>query len=121
MSQSITPNYEYIAAHISDYIQNENLFNVFEMEDLRTIMKLSKLTATQFKTLLKQSSSTINARELYICTRKANVSVQNAEEAVSIMKSVKKYMKFNIFDGVIDVLNQKGQETQHSAITIQKP
>ncbi|EAX84802.1 ankyrin repeat protein, putative [Trichomonas vaginalis G3] len=99
-------NFEYIAAHISDYINNENFFDTFDMRDIKIIMKNSHLTADQYVTLLKQSSSTLNSKELYICTRKANVRVQNLEEIVSILNSVKRYMKFNIFDGITDFLKQ---------------
>ncbi|EAY01499.1 hypothetical protein TVAG_107580 [Trichomonas vaginalis G3] len=100
-------DFEYIAAHISDYIKNENFFDTFEIGDIKTIMKYSQLTADQYVTLLKQSSSTIDAKALYVCTRKTNVTIQNVEEIVSILNSLKKYMKFNIFDGIIDVLNQR--------------
>ena len=67
-------NFEYIAAHISDYIQSKSLFHIFNVEDIESIMNYSKLTADQYITLLKQSSSRISAKELYICTRKASVS-----------------------------------------------
>ena len=70
-------NYEYIVAHISDYIQNENFFDTFNKEDIKQIMKYSTLTANQYVTLLKQSSTTIKAKELYVCTRNANVTIQN--------------------------------------------
>ena len=100
-------NYEYIAAHISDYIKSENFFDTFDIEDIKQIMKYSNLTSNQYITLLKQSSSAIKAKELYMCTRNANVTIQNMEEIVSTLKSVKKYMKFNIFDGIIDILDQK--------------
>ncbi|EAX95947.1 death associated protein kinase, putative [Trichomonas vaginalis G3] len=107
-------DFEYIAAHISDYINNENLFNTFDIEAIKTIMKYSRLTADQYVTLLKQSSSTLKAKELYICTRKANARIQNLEEVVSILNSVKRYMKFNIFDGIIDFLKQNVQVINNS-------
>ena len=88
-------NYEYIAAHISDYIENENFFDTIEIKDIEKIMKHSHLTVDQFNTLLKQSSSTISSRKLYTCTRKAYVTIQNNEDILSILKSVKKCMKFN--------------------------
>ncbi|EAY22946.1 hypothetical protein TVAG_076930 [Trichomonas vaginalis G3] len=113
-------NFEYIAAHISDYIQNENFFDTFDIEDIKTIMKYLRLTADQFITLLKQSSSTINARNLYFCTQKANVTIQNFEDVVSILKSVKKYMKFNIFDGIINVFIQKDKEMNDCTEEIKK-
>ncbi|EAX95042.1 hypothetical protein TVAG_034710 [Trichomonas vaginalis G3] len=97
-------NFEYIAAHISDYINNENFFYIFDIEDIKTIMKYSHLTADQYVTLLKQSHSTINSRKLYTSTRNANITIKNIEEVVSILKSVKNYMKFSIFNGIIDFL-----------------
>ncbi|EAX89079.1 hypothetical protein TVAG_261240 [Trichomonas vaginalis G3] len=113
-------NFEYIAAHISDYIQNENFFDTFEIGDIKTIMKYSRLTVDEYVSLLKQSSSTTNATKLYICTRKANVTIQNLEEVVSILKFVKKYMKFNIFDGIIDIINQNDKDLRDSTEEINK-
>ncbi|EAY03792.1 hypothetical protein TVAG_454310 [Trichomonas vaginalis G3] len=78
-------------------------------------MKYSKLTPKQFNSLLKQSSSTINASKLYVCTRNANVTVQSINDVVSVLKSVKTYMKFKIFDGVIDFLLQNDKETRDHA------
>ncbi|EAY22046.1 ankyrin repeat protein, putative [Trichomonas vaginalis G3] len=120
MSQGITLNFEYIGAHIDEYIRNENLFDTFDHEDIKTIMKYSKLTTTQFISLLKQSSPTINANKLYKCTRNANVIIQNIDEVFSVLKSVKKYMKFNIFDGIIDFLEVNGNEVRKSAEGITK-
>ena len=83
-------------------------------------MKYSRLTVDQYITLLKQSSSTIHSNELYICTRKAHVTIQNHEDVITILTSVKKYMKFNIFDGIFDVLNQKDKESRESTEVIKK-
>ena len=73
-------------------------------------MKYTHLTTDQYNALLKQSHSTIDSIKLYTCTRKANVTIQNFEEAISILKSVKEYMKFKIFDGIIDILDQNDNE-----------
>ncbi|KAI5513950.1 spectrin binding, partial [Trichomonas vaginalis G3] len=107
-------NHEYIAAHLSDYIQNENFFDTFDIIEIKRIMKYSRLTADEYVTLLKQSSSTLNAKELYISTRKANVTIQNIEEVVSILNFVKKYMKFHIFDGIIDFINENDKHMRDS-------
>ena len=103
-------NFEIIAAHVSDYIKNENFFDTFEIEDIKRIMKYSHLTADQYVTLLKQSHSTISAKKLYLCTRDAKVTIQNLDEVVLILRAVKKYMKFKTFDSIIDALNQKEKE-----------
>lgn len=102
----MTLDFEQIGAHISDYIKKGNFFDSYDIGDIKTIMKYSHLTANEYCDLLKQSHSTINARKLYMSTRKASVTVQNLEEVVSVLNSVKKYMKFHIFDGIIDFLNQ---------------
>ncbi|EAY18542.1 hypothetical protein TVAG_462270 [Trichomonas vaginalis G3] len=107
-------NFEYIAAHISDYINNENFFDTFEIEDIKTIMKYSHLTADQYVSLLKQSHSTISAKKLSLCTRVAKVTIKNFEEIVSILKSVKRYMKFSICDGIIDFLKQNEKVINYS-------
>ncbi|EAY18172.1 hypothetical protein TVAG_122380 [Trichomonas vaginalis G3] len=103
-------NFEDIAAHVSDYIKNENFFDTFKIEDIKRIMKYSHLTTDQYVTLLKQSHSTISAKKLYLCTRDAKVTIQNLDEVVLILRAVKKYMKFKTFDSIIDALNQKEKE-----------
>ena len=102
MSQGFIFNYEYIAAHIKDYIDADKLFSTFETNDIKKIMKFTTLTTNDFITVIKQSRSSIKANELYICTRNANISVQNFEDIVSILKSLQKYMKLRILDGVIN-------------------
>ena len=77
MSGGIELNYEYAGAHIKDYIENNSLFDTFEVNDIKTIMKYAKLTSDDFNTLLNQSRSHAKARELFICTRKANISINN--------------------------------------------
>ncbi|KAI5518967.1 protein ubiquitination, partial [Trichomonas vaginalis G3] len=93
----------------------------FDLEDIKKIMRYSKLTTTQFVSLLKQSSPTISANKLYRCTRNAKVTIQNIDEVFSILKSVKKYMKFNIFDGIIDFLEVNNNETRNPTEEITKP
>ncbi|EAY15712.1 ankyrin repeat protein, putative [Trichomonas vaginalis G3] len=121
MDQSLDLNFEYIAAHISDYIQNENFFDTFDISDIKTIMKYSCFTFDEYITLLKQSSPTLTAKELYISTRKASVTIQNFEEVISILKSIKKYMKFNTFDGIIDFINENQKHLLDSTEETKKP
>ena len=49
MSRGIVPNFEYIGSHIKEYIQNNNLFDIFDIEDIKTIMKHSQFTASDFE------------------------------------------------------------------------
>ncbi|EAY00951.1 hypothetical protein TVAG_493240 [Trichomonas vaginalis G3] len=118
MSQLIQ-NFEYIAAHIKDYIDENKLFSTFEIQDIKKIMKFTTLTTNDFITLMIQSQSEINANELYTSTRKANVSIQNYEEVVSILKSLNKYMKLGILGGVVDFLIQFQKDISDSDIKIQ--
>ncbi|EAY13708.1 hypothetical protein TVAG_371820 [Trichomonas vaginalis G3] len=82
-------------------------------------MKFTTLTTNDFITVIKQSRSSIKANELYICTRNANISVQNFEDIVSILKSLQKYMKLRILDGVINFLLQTHKEISASSEIIQ--
>ncbi|EAY20730.1 hypothetical protein TVAG_391140 [Trichomonas vaginalis G3] len=121
MSQCITPNFEYIGSHINDYIQNDNFFDIFDLECSNTIMKHAKLTTTQFISLLKQSTSTLKASKLYRYIRNANVTIQSIDEVFSVLKSVKTYMKMKIFDGIIDFLKLNGTEMRNSSEEIEEP
>ena len=120
MDQDIIQNYEYIAAHISDYIKEGNFFDVFEVEDIKKILKNSNLTTNDFITLLKQSHHAIKTNKLYTCARNANVSIQSFEDVILTLKSIKKYMKLGILNSIIDFLNQKSKEMFDSTEKIQK-
>ncbi|EAY19481.1 hypothetical protein TVAG_136120 [Trichomonas vaginalis G3] len=120
MSEEIVQDFEYIAAHLDDYINDDKLFSVFETEDIIKILKLSHLTANDFINLLKQSPYTIKTNDLYKCTRKTNVSIQNFEEVVSLLKCIKRYLKLGILDGVIDILKRIQHEMSDSAEQIQQ-
>ena len=110
MSSGITQNFEYIAAHIEDYLEDGKLFHVFEPEDIKTILKLANLTSNNFIRLLEQSSTTFEASKLYEYTHDASVSINNFQDAISTLKSVRKYMDLRIFDGLIYFLDQKEKE-----------
>ena len=73
MSDKLIPDYEYMAANINDYIQEGNLFEIFELKDLKQILKLANLTSEDFITLLKQSKSTLDENKLYECARNTKV------------------------------------------------
>ncbi|EAY22147.1 hypothetical protein TVAG_093210 [Trichomonas vaginalis G3] len=120
MSKDIIQNYEDIASRISDYIKEGNFFYIFEIEDIKKIMKNSNFTANDFVTLIEQSHHTIKANELYICTRNTNIHIQSFEDVISTLKSVKKYMKLGILNGIIDFLDQKAKEMSDSTEKIQK-
>ncbi|EAY10449.1 hypothetical protein TVAG_271400 [Trichomonas vaginalis G3] len=120
MSHKLIQNYEYIAAHIKDYIQEEKLFDVFELEGLKKILSLANFTSEDFITLLKQSESTLDENELYECARNTKVSIRNYQEVISTLKSVRKYMKLTILDGIIGFLDETDKIISESTVKIQK-
>ncbi|EAY04285.1 hypothetical protein TVAG_390550 [Trichomonas vaginalis G3] len=120
MSQGLIHNFKYIAEHIKEYIEENKLFSTFEVDDLKEIMKNATLTTNDCISLMTQSQHTIKANKLYICARNANVSIHNYEEVVSVLKSIKKYMKLRILDGVVDFLIQTQKENSDSAAEIQQ-
>ncbi|EAX97142.1 hypothetical protein TVAG_469160 [Trichomonas vaginalis G3] len=120
MSDSLTINYEYTADHINDYVQAETFFHLFDVEDIPKILKNLKFSANDFVTLIMQSHNTITSSELYICTRKANVSVKNLDEVISTLKSVKTYMKLGVLNGIVDFLDNTEKEISDTTEKIQK-
>ncbi|EAX86840.1 ankyrin repeat protein, putative [Trichomonas vaginalis G3] len=112
MSEDITQKIENAAAHISDYIKEGNFFNTFGIEDIEKIMKISNLTANEFATLVRQSHDVIKSNELYVCARNANISIQNFEDVISILNSIKEHMNFGILNGIVDFLNRNANEVE---------
>lgn len=120
MSNAISLDFEYIAAHISDHIKEGNFFDLFEVEDIKKIMKTSKITSDDFVSLLKQSQPTINANELYNCTRKAIVYVKNLQDVILVLQTVKTYMKIEIFNEMIDFLYNTEKEISENSEQIKE-
>ncbi|EAY18875.1 hypothetical protein TVAG_295270 [Trichomonas vaginalis G3] len=95
-------------------------FNTFEREDIKSILEKAQLTHDQYFSLLKQSSSTITFKDLYAYTHSTKISIQSFEEAISVLKSITKYMRFNTLNGIIDFLEQKQEEILNSSETFRK-
>ncbi|EAX95584.1 hypothetical protein TVAG_370880 [Trichomonas vaginalis G3] len=120
MSQEIVLDYEYIGSHIKNYIREDKLFSTFEVEDIGSIMKFANLTPDDFNSFLTQSHSVISARKLYTGTRNANISINNIRDAISTLKSVQKYMKMRILEGIIGVLEQLQKDQSSTTNKIEK-
>lgn len=43
MSQGLTHNLEYIAAHIMDYFDDDRFFDIFEQKDIKAIFNLGRI------------------------------------------------------------------------------
>ncbi|EAY19110.1 hypothetical protein TVAG_190010 [Trichomonas vaginalis G3] len=120
MSSELVQDFEYAAAHIKDYFEDNKLFDTFEAEDIRKILEIANLTLEDFTTLLKQSKHSIKASKLYNCARNAKVSVNNFEEAISILKLIQKYMKMKVLNRAIDIFKQTEKDISESKEKIQK-
>ncbi|EAY09616.1 hypothetical protein TVAG_056600 [Trichomonas vaginalis G3] len=107
MSGGLEVNLEYMAAHISDFITDEYFFESFELEDIKNIMKNSNFNTNDFTFLIELSYHTIKAHKLYLCARKANVCVQNMEDVILILKSIRKNMKLRVLNSIIDYLDRE--------------
>lgn len=59
-----------------------------------------------FIQILKQSPNTLKANELYECACNTKLVINNLEEVISALKSVRKYMDIGLLDGIINVLTQ---------------
>ncbi|EAX94359.1 hypothetical protein TVAG_488980 [Trichomonas vaginalis G3] len=104
MSQELSINHQYIASHISDFIEDGKLFVVFDKQDILKIMEFGYFYYDEFINLLKQSSPTMDATDLYIYTRCANIYIDNCKDAVTFLKSLRRYLKMELFNDVIDIL-----------------
>ncbi|EAX96362.1 hypothetical protein TVAG_337940 [Trichomonas vaginalis G3] len=121
LSISIVDTTEHATAeYIKEYINSNNIFGVFEYNEIEEILKISKLTTKDFITLLNQSSNTVDPIDLYKCTRNTNVSIQKFEEVISFLNSIKDFMKLGILDGVIDFIQQLQKQVSDTTEELQK-
>lgn len=105
-------NFEYTSSHIDEYLEQENLFNVFDEDDLKTILKSAKLTPNSYNSLLKQGNNAIGATKLYKCARNVIVNMNDYQDAVSVLDLMKRYLKIQLLDNVIEILNQHDKHYQ---------
>lgn len=106
MNQGLILNYEYIAAHINDFINNGTVGNIFETRDIKLALKSAILTPDDFENLLKQINNTNSTKELYSCTRNASIYINNFQDIISTLRAVENFMKLRFLDIIIDFLNQ---------------
>ncbi|EAX95942.1 ankyrin repeat protein, putative [Trichomonas vaginalis G3] len=106
MSRGLTQDFEYTAAHIMEYIEDDRFFDIFEPNDIAKIFKLAKLTLSEFNIVLDKVSRTGNANILFPYVLNTNVSVDTFQEVISILSSVKKYAHYKFLNGIIDNLLQ---------------
>ncbi|EAX90254.1 ankyrin repeat protein, putative [Trichomonas vaginalis G3] len=111
----LVQNYDYIAANIKDYIEDDKLVSIFELDDVKIILEGANLASNDFITLMDQYSSRITTQELYKTLRNANVSIEDDQEVISTLVALKKYMKLGALDGIINYLNQKPKEVADSS------
>lgn len=100
------PNFEYIASHIHEYIEQENLFNIFDETDIKTILKSTKLTPKNYNSLLQQGNDKFSVSKLYKLTQDASVCMNDYQDIVSVLNSMKSYFKIRLLDNILDTLEQ---------------
>lgn len=105
-------NHQYIGAHIRDYIENNNMFDLFELSDVKSILKYANLNLDNFSQLLMQSAPIFKLPDLCKCIVNTNVRINNIREVILLLKSIRKYMNFGIFDQAIAILKQTSNEIE---------
>lgn len=86
-------NFDYISADITDYISENNIFDIVEVKEIKQFLKNAILTSDDYITSPKQSYPTLQAYKFYALSRDAAVSVKNLEMAISVLNTIKKYKK----------------------------
>ncbi|EAY03864.1 ankyrin repeat protein, putative [Trichomonas vaginalis G3] len=120
MSGRLSLNYTYIAAHLKEYIDGDKSLDVFEPEDIEKILNESKLTPNDFEILLRKLSSNFQSINIYKCARNTQIPTNSLQDAILTLKTVRKYMKLTLLDGIIDNMNQIENEMSNYTKTIQK-
>ncbi|EAY23522.1 hypothetical protein TVAG_071860 [Trichomonas vaginalis G3] len=108
MSVDLYPDYEYIAAHINDYIEDGVIIDIFSEEDFKFYFNSAKLTPTNFIELLRQISSHFTKKDLNYSI--PTFSISNSDEAISILEAVKKHMCLRFHDEIIDFIAKSSLE-----------
>lgn len=118
MNQELVWNFEYTVAHVSDYISEYMIFNLFKPEDIKNILKAATLTPDEFIDLMRQSVPTVKASDLYKYTRNTRISISNLEEVIRVLKTIQKYMKLRYIDAIINIFCQTNEEITSSKAKI---
>ncbi|EAY22643.1 hypothetical protein TVAG_475710 [Trichomonas vaginalis G3] len=110
MAEDLVPNFEYIIAYAKDYIEEGKLFDIFEIEEIQTILKNINLTSQEFVGLLNQSSPNFRGYGFYECTRDVTVPIKNLDEAIAILKSMRERLGQRFIDDIVNILNQTSNQ-----------
>ncbi|EAY04753.1 hypothetical protein TVAG_288950 [Trichomonas vaginalis G3] len=120
MSQGLVQNYTYIAAHFKEYIDEDKALDIFELEDIGKILNEAMLSPNDFNKLLQQLSSKFSAIQIYKYTRNATIPINSLQDSISTLKSIQKYMKLRLIDGVIDHMNYIQNEMSNYTKKLEK-
>ena len=101
MENELYQNYEYMGAHVKDYLIDNKLFSLFEMDEIEKIFDYVTFTADDYISFLEQSQNEIPTEQLAIIALKVNVSMNNNQEAISILKSLRNILNLKFFDSLI--------------------
>ena len=110
MEDSQEKCFEYFGTHIKDYIKGNKLFQVFDIDGIELIFKHAKFNVNDYISLLEQSYSTNHSGKLSAVALKASVSMNNFEEVISTLKSIRQCLNLRFFAGLIDFLYQTENE-----------
>ncbi|EAY13438.1 ankyrin repeat protein, putative [Trichomonas vaginalis G3] len=117
MDSDLILNYEYIAANIQEFIDEGNLYDIFEEEDLKIISSYLNMTADEYDMFIERSSSTMTPKQLYKRSKYINVSINNNKDLITILQSVQKYMRLELFNNAIKYLSSIQEQTNQEFLS----
>ncbi|EAY20339.1 hypothetical protein TVAG_193150 [Trichomonas vaginalis G3] len=97
----LTLDYEYIGAHINEYIEAENLFDVFYFEDLEMIFKYVNMTPEIYNSIHKLANGKFDISKLF---KKSSCTAKNLQDVISTLEIIKENMNVNLLNDSIIVL-----------------
>lgn len=99
-------NSEFIVSSIREYINNGMFFDIFEIADMKDIFKSNKLSAENFVALLKDGMKRVSTSKLYRYFRNITSSITNIQDAIIILKAMKKCLKLKVLNDIIKLIEQ---------------
>ncbi|EAY00648.1 ankyrin repeat protein, putative [Trichomonas vaginalis G3] len=111
MENELYQNYEYMGAHVKDYLIDNKLFSLFEMDEIEKIFDYVTFTADDYISFLEQSQNETPTEQLAIIALKVNVSMNNNQEAISILKSLRNILNLKFIDSLITFLSSNSTIT----------
>ncbi|EAY06109.1 hypothetical protein TVAG_349620 [Trichomonas vaginalis G3] len=97
-------DYSAIIGNLQQFIDNKSLFQNYDKDQVRNILKAGNLNPTTFISLLNFGKENFKASRLFQYVQPATITVNSLDDVITILQSLQSCLKLELSKGLTDYL-----------------